>query len=104
MARLAVGMLLQVILILLLRLPEGSSRDDLGHDLPGPQAGCIDVSDGVEGGESLLLGQVEDRRADVSPHFVALSVQRRRIMDLEEELQKSSVRGEIGVESDFDRL
>jgi hypothetical protein len=47
-------MLLQIILLLLFGLPERPRRDHLRNDLSGPQAGCIDVGDGVEGGESLF--------------------------------------------------
>jgi hypothetical protein len=39
--------LLKIILMFLLGRPELNGRDDLRHDLAGPQAGCIYVVDRV---------------------------------------------------------
>ena len=65
MACLAVGVLLEVVLILGIGLPELPGRFDLGDDLAGPQAGRLDVGDGLLGDLSLLVARVEDRGADV---------------------------------------
>jgi hypothetical protein len=46
-AGVAVGVALQVILVLWLRLPEVSHRFDFGHDLARPKARSVDVCDGV---------------------------------------------------------
>jgi hypothetical protein len=59
-----------------------------------PQAGCIDVGNSVEGGEPLLFAGEEDGRTDASPYFVALSVHRRRIVDLEKERQEAPVQAQ----------
>src|SRR5262252_194478 len=48
-ACLAVGVLLQVVLILILGLPESAGGLDLGDDLAGPQAGRVDIGDRVLG-------------------------------------------------------
>src|SRR5215831_13780037 len=42
-AGIAVGVPLQVVLVLGLGFPEGAGGGDLGHDLPRPQAGGVDV-------------------------------------------------------------
>jgi hypothetical protein len=52
-AGVAVRELLQVVLVLLLGLPEVADWLDLGDDLAGPEAGGVNVGDGVEG-NSLL--------------------------------------------------
>ena len=91
-ARLAIGMFLEIILVVLLSLPEWSGCDHLTNNSSGPQAGRIDIGDGVEGGTSLFFTGIEDGRTDVSPFFLALAVQRGRIVDLEEELQEIPVR------------
>src|SRR5262252_10037169 len=103
-ARLAIGMLLQVILVVLLRLPELPCRCYLRHDFSGPEAGCIDVGDGVDSDESLPFIGVEDGRTDVAPYLIALPVYRRRIVDPEEELQQTPVRNGVGVIDDLHRL
>ena len=104
MARLAAWVFLQVILIVLLSLPERPCRGDLGHDLSRPEAGCFDVRDGIDSGQSLFFIGVEDGRTDVSPDLIALPVQRRRIVDLKEELEQIPVRKGVGVIDDLHRL
>src|SRR5215469_14330052 len=85
MACLAVGVFLQVVLILVLSLPERAGGLDLGDNLAGPQAGRIDIGDRVLGDPLLLVTGVEDRGAVVSADVVRLAVDGRRIVDLEEE-------------------
>src|SRR3954449_12646251 len=103
-AGVAVGDLLQVVLVLLLGLPERAGRGYLRDDLAGPQARRVNVGDGVLGDGLLLLAGVEDRRAVAAAHVVALPVVRRRVVDLEEELQQLPERDHVGVEDDLDRL
>src|SRR4051794_39338489 len=98
------GGLLQVVLVLLLGLPERASRRHLGDDLARPQARGVDVGDRVERDEPLLLARVEDRRAVAPAHVVALTVPRRRVVDLEEELQQLPERNHFGIEDDLYRL
>ncbi len=62
-AGVAVGVGLQVVLVLGLGLPERADRGDLGDDLAGPQAGGVDVGDGVLRDLLLLVAGVEDRRS-----------------------------------------
>src|SRR6476620_9652925 len=73
-AGVAVGDALQVVLVLGLGLPERAGRLQLGHDLAGPQAGRVDVLDGVLGDALLLVGSVEDGRAIGAAAVVALPV------------------------------
>src|SRR5699024_795164 len=47
MAVVARGIALQIVLVLGLGLPERAGRRDLGGDLVGPQAGGVDVGNGV---------------------------------------------------------
>src|SRR3546814_2084442 len=77
----------QVILVLRFGLPEIAGRFDLRRRLARPQAGGVDVGDGVAG-HALLPGRgEEDRRTVRGAKVVALAVPRRRVVDLEEELQ-----------------
>src|SRR3954453_15651340 len=103
-AGVAEGDLLQVVLVLLLGLPERAGRRHLGDDLARPQARGVDVGDRVERDEPLLLARVEDRRAVAPAHVVALTVPRRRVVDLEEELQQLPERNHFGIEDDLYRL
>ena len=59
-AGVAVGDPFQVVLMFRLRLPEGSGRHHFGHHLARPQAGGVDVGDGVLGHPALLIVEVED--------------------------------------------
>jgi hypothetical protein len=86
-ARVALRVALQVVLVLRLGLPEGSRRLHLGDDLAWPQARSVDVGDGLLGNPPLLVGGVVDSRPVAQPDVVALAVLGRRVVDLEEELQ-----------------
>src|ERR1700730_16073901 len=91
MAGVSAGIALQVVLVLGLRLPEGAGRGNFGHDLARPQAGGVDIGDGILGDPLLLGRRIEYRRAIARSDVVALAVQRRRIVNLEEELQQLAV-------------
>src|SRR5215212_7752646 len=80
MARVAVGVLLQVVLVLILGLPERAGRGHLGDDLAGPQARRVDVRDRVQSDGLLLVAGVEDGRAVAAAHVVALAVRRRGVV------------------------
>ncbi|CNL28841.1 Uncharacterised protein [Mycobacterium tuberculosis] len=82
--------------------PEIPGRADLGHHLAGPQAGCLDIGDGVQRDPLLLLIEVEDGRPVAGPPVVTLPVFGCRVVDLEEEFQQGAVIGDRGVEDDFD--
>src|SRR5580693_8990662 len=103
-ARVPVGVALQVVLVLGLGLPERAGRRDLGDHLARPQAGGVDVGDRVLGGLLLRVAEVEDGRPVARPQVVALPVPRRRVVDLEEELQQVPVGDLVRVEGDLDRL
>ena len=90
-AGVAVLVALQVVLVLRLGLPERTGWGDLGDDLAGPEPGGVDVVDVVLGDPALLLIEVEDRRPVSHAVVVPLAVQRRRVVDLEEELEQLAV-------------
>ena len=58
MAGVAMGVALQVVLVLRLGLPECAGGGHFGHDLARPAAGGLDVSDGLLG--NALLGLIEE--------------------------------------------
>src|ERR687898_1965196 len=103
-ARVPVRMPLEIILMLGLSFPERPGRRHLGDDPPRPEARRFNVGDRVVGDPALFLVVIEDRRAVARPDVVALTVQCRRIVDLEEELQQVSIRDLLRVEGDLDRL
>jgi hypothetical protein len=104
MACLVVGVFLQVVLILVLSLPEPAGGLDLGDDLAGPQAGRVGIGDRVLGDLLLLIAGLKDRGAVIGADVVHLAVDRRRIVDLKEELEDVAERGLLRVEDDLDRL
>src|ERR1700729_973842 len=103
-ARVAVGIPLEVVLVLGLGLPERSGGLDFGNDLSGPQAGRVDIGDRVLRDAALLVIDVEDRRAVAGAQVVALTVLRSRVVDLEEELEQVPVGDAVRIEHDLDRL
>src|SRR5882757_7246984 len=62
MTGVAVWITLQVILVLGLGLPERSGWCHLGDDLARPEAGSIDIGDGVFRDPLLLVTRIEDGR------------------------------------------
>src|SRR5262245_34038726 len=94
----------EVVLVLGLRFPEVVRGRDFGHDLAGPEAGGLDVGDRVLGDAALLVGRGEDRRTVARADVVALAVLRRRVMNLEEELEDLPEADLRGVVEDLDRL
>src|ERR671916_1251839 len=98
------GVALQIILVLGLGFPEVAGRRDLGHDLPRPKTGGIDVGDRILSDALLVLARVEDRRAIACPDVIALAVPGGWIVNLEKEFQQPAVAYLRGVEDDFDRF
>jgi len=103
-AGVAVRAAFQVILVLGLRLPEIASGREFGHDLSRPQPWGLDVGDGVLGDAALFLARVENRRPVACASVVSLPVGRRRVVDLEEELQQVAEARLTRVERDLDRF
>src|ERR1700722_20709561 len=87
-----------------LGLPEGPGWCHFCDYLARPQAGGLDVGDGVLGRLPLRVAEVEDGRSVTGSEVVTLPVQRRGVVDLEEELQQVPVRDPVRVEGDLDRL
>src|SRR6476660_2443251 len=104
MAGVAVGIAFQVVLVFRFRFPEWSSCGDLRDHLARPQAGGVDISDGLLGDPLLVVAGVEDGRPIACSKVIALAVLRRRIVNLEEELEQIPVRDLLGIEDDLDRL
>src|ERR1700722_11654588 len=71
----AVRIALQVILMLGLGFPERSGRGHLGDNLARPQAGRIDIGNGVFRDPFLLVIGIENRRAVAGSPVIALTVQ-----------------------------
>ena len=103
-AGVAVRIVLQIVLMLRLGLPEGAGGLQLGHHRAGPATGGVHLGDRALGGLALRLAQPVDARAVGSAAVIALAVRRRRVMDLEEELQQRAVAQPRRVEDDLDRL
>src|SRR5436190_11363294 len=76
MAGVAVGVLLEVVLMLGLGLPERACRGDFRHDLPGPAPRRLDLGNRLLGDAALILVAVDDRRAVARPAVVALPLER----------------------------
>src|SRR6185437_3918683 len=104
MAGVAVRVTLEIILMLRLGLPEIRNRRQFRHHLAGPQAGGLDVGDGVLGDLKLLQAGVENRRAVAGADVVALPVAGGGVVDLEEELQQVAKADDARIEHDLDRL
>src|SRR5690349_4132864 len=68
------GVLLQLLLVVVLRIPELAGGDDLGHDLPLPLARALDLGLHLLGDLPLLVVVVEDRRAILRADVVVLAV------------------------------
>src|SRR5918993_726560 len=103
-ARVAVRVDLQVVLVLRLGLPEGSRWLHLGDDRARPQARRVDVGDRLLGNPPLLVGGVVDGRPVAPPDVIALAVPGRRVVNLEEELQQVAVARRRRIEDDLDAL
>jgi hypothetical protein len=103
-AGVAARVLDQIVLVLRLGFPERAGGGELGYHLAGPEAGGVDVGDGVHGDAALRVVGVVDRRAIAGADVVALAVLGGRIVDLEEELQDLAEAGLRRVERDLDRF
>src|SRR5262245_30838423 len=81
--------------------PEWAGRGDLRDHFARPKAGGVHVRDRVFSDRALFVGRVEDRRPVTGADVVALPVLRRRVVDLEEELEQVAVRDLLGIELDL---
>src|SRR5690606_3064044 len=87
-----------------LGFPEVARRHHLCDDFSWPQAGSIDLRDQLLGDPLLLFARIEDRGAIARPDIIALPVERRRVVNLEEVLQQIAIGQARGIENDLDRL
>lgn len=93
-----------MILMRRLRFPEIAGRRNFRNDAPRKQAGRIDVRYCLFGRPTLRVTRVEDRRTVASAKVVPLTVEGRRIVDLEKELEQIPIGRLVAVEYDIDRL
>jgi hypothetical protein len=100
----AIGIALQVVLVLGFRLPEFTSGSDFRYNPARPKARSVDVGDRVLCEATLLIVGVEDRRAVAHAYIVTLTIAGRRVMYLEKEFQEISETGLVGIEYDLDRF
>src|SRR5665213_2665810 len=91
-ARVAVGVLLEVVLVLLFGLPECAYRSEFSHHFAGPDSGLLNVSDRVFGYPPLLSVDVKDCGAVAGADVATLAIPCRRIVNLEEELKYLPIR------------
>src|SRR3954468_10318891 len=103
-AGVAARVVLQVVLMFRFGFPEVARRRHFGDHLARPQPGRVDVGDSVQRDALLLIVDVEDRRPVAGADVIALAVLRRRIVDLEEELQQVAEVRLRRVVHDLDRL
>src|SRR6185312_8354279 len=92
----------EIILVLRFRFPEGAGWRQLGHHLSRPEPGCVYIRDGVLRDLPLFLAGIEDGRTIARASIVALAVQSRRIVNLEEKFQQLPVADFRGIENDLD--
>jgi hypothetical protein len=85
-------------------LREVANWREFRDDFARPEARRLHVGDRVLGYRFLILVRVEDCGTVADPPIVALPVNRRRIVDLEKELEQRPKAGAGRVENDLDRL
>src|SRR5919197_4050512 len=101
-AAVAVGHLVEVLLVVVLGVVEVAGGRDLGRDLAEPalvQRALVALERGARGGRLLVVGGV-DRRAVLGADVVALAHALRRVVALPEHLQQLVVRALRGVVDD----
>jgi len=81
----------EVLLVVLLRRVECAEGGHLGDDRTRPDPFGVQLGDQVAGDLLLLRRVVEDHRAVLRPHVVALAIQGGRIVNAEEHLQNLAV-------------
>src|ERR1700753_497061 len=104
MACVAVGISLQVVLMLELCLPQRAGRRNFGDHFAWPNAGGIHVGDGVLSNALLLVAGVVNRRTITGDAVVPLPIQRRRIMYLKEEFEQFAIAQLCRVKDNLDCL
>ena len=83
---------------------EGRSGDDLGDDGIIEDLLLRKGGDHVLGDRLLVRRVVEDRRPVLGADVMALAVERRRVVDREEDLEQLAVGDDVGIERDAHRL
>jgi hypothetical protein len=104
MAGVTVRIPLEIVLMLRLGFPENAGRRHLGHDFARPKPGGIHVGYRVFPDALLLIIHAEDCGTIAGADVVALAIERRRIMDLEEKFQKVAIADPGRVEYNLDSL
>ena len=102
MASVAIRIALQVVLMFRLGFPEGTGLRNFRHDLSGPQSRGFQVGYDLPRGPLLFLACVENRRTIAGSTIVTLTVQSRRIVDLEKEFQQLAVTQLLRIKNNLD--
>jgi len=103
-AGIAIGMFLQVVLVLCLSVPEIAGGYDFGYDFAGPFARDVQFCDKFFRGILLGFIQVKNCGTIGSAHIIALSVSGCGIVDLEKIFQQFPVRKYSRIENNFNTL
>src|ERR1700716_1679339 len=104
MAGVTVRIFFEISLMLGLGFPELAGRGHFGGRLAGPDAGGVDIGDGVAGDALLLGAGVKNRRAVAQAGALARAVAGRRIVDLKEEFEQLPIADQTRIENNLDRL
>ena len=102
MAGVAVGVFLQIVLVLGFGFPERARGREFRYHFARPNTGCVDVRNGFFRDAPLLIAGVEDRRPVAGSAIVALAIERRRIVYLEKEFEQLPVADPARIEKNFD--
>ena len=102
MAGVAIRDSLKVVLVLGLRLRERASRCELSDHTSRPQARSLDIGDRLFGDALLLVARIENGRSVAESKVVALTIARRRIVNLEEEVDQRAVADPVRIKNDLD--
>ena len=104
MAGVTVGIVFEVVLMFRFCFPERACGHDFSDDLVGPQTRCISVGNRILGHLLLFIVEIEECRAVAHAHIVALTILRRRVVDLEEKLEDLAIADLVRIEHDLDRF
>lgn len=94
----------EVFLVIVLSRVERVNGRNFGHNRVIPELGSGDVGDFVLGDSFLLRRVIEDGRAVLCAHVIALAIERRRVMDGEEHVEQIGKAHDLWIERDLDDL
>src|SRR6185312_196987 len=98
----AIGIILEIVLMLGLGLPERAGGCHLGDDFSRPETRGVDIGNRILGDAPLFVVRVEDRRTVAGADVVPLSIPGGRVVDLKKELEQLAVGDFLRIENDLD--